>query len=121
VLTDHTFAVPLDHDDPSGEQIEVFAREVVTAGDAPPDLPWLLFLQGGPGFGGPRLSGRSSWLDRALSGYRVPRWSSAAPAGPRRSPGTPSRPGAAPAIRPGTCRFSGPTRSSPTPSSSGAG
>jgi len=71
VLTDHTFAVPLDHDDPSGEQIEVFAREVVTAGDAPPDLPWLLFLQGGPGFGGPRLSGRSSWLDRALSGYRV--------------------------------------------------
>ena len=71
MLTDHTFAVPLDHDDPSGEQIEVFAREVVTAGDAPPDLPWLLFLQGGPGFGSPRLSGRSSWLDRALSGYRV--------------------------------------------------
>ena len=71
MLTAHTFAVPLDHDDPSGEQIEVFAREVVAAGDAPADLPWLLFLQGGPGFGSPRLSGRSSWLDRALSGYRV--------------------------------------------------
>jgi pimeloyl-ACP methyl ester carboxylesterase len=71
VLTDHTFAVPLDHDNPGGEQIEVFAREVVAAGEAPADLPWLLFLPGGPGFGGPRLSGRSSWLDRALSGYRV--------------------------------------------------
>ena len=71
VLTDHTFAVPLDHDDPGGEHIEVFAREVVAAGEAPADLPWLLFLQGGPGFGGPRPSGRSSWLDRALSGYRV--------------------------------------------------
>jgi pimeloyl-ACP methyl ester carboxylesterase len=71
VLTDHTFTVPLDHDDPGGEQIEVFAREVVAAGEAPADLPWLVFLQGGPGFGGPRLSGRSSWLDRALSGYRV--------------------------------------------------
>ncbi len=71
VLTDHAFAVPLDRDNPRGEQIEVFAREVVAAGESPADLPWLLFLQGGPGFGGPRLSGRSSWLDRALSGYRV--------------------------------------------------
>jgi pimeloyl-ACP methyl ester carboxylesterase len=71
VLTDHTFAVPLDHDDPGGEQIEVFAREVAAAGEAPADPPWLLFLQGGPGFGSPRLSGRSSWLDRALSSYRV--------------------------------------------------
>ena len=71
MLTEHTFTVPLDHDNPGGEQIEVFAREVAAAGKAPADLPWLLFLQGGPGFGGPRLSGRSSWLDRALSGYRV--------------------------------------------------
>jgi pimeloyl-ACP methyl ester carboxylesterase len=71
VLTDHSFAVPLDHNDPGGEQIEVFAREVAAAGETPADLPWLLFLQGGPGFGSPRLSGRSSWLGRALSGYRV--------------------------------------------------
>ena len=71
MLTDHTFSVPLDHDNPGGEQIEVFAREVVAAGEAPADLPWLVFLQGGPGFGGPRPSGRSYWLDRALSGYRV--------------------------------------------------
>src|SRR6516165_4656508 len=71
VLTDHTFSVPLDHDRPGGERIEVFAREVVAADRAGSDLPWLLFLQGGPGFGGPRLSGRGSWLDRALDDFRV--------------------------------------------------
>jgi pimeloyl-ACP methyl ester carboxylesterase len=71
VLTDHVFAVPLDHGRPDGEQIEVFAREVAAADKADADLPWLLFLQGGPGFGAPRPEGRESWLDRALSDYRV--------------------------------------------------
>jgi pimeloyl-ACP methyl ester carboxylesterase len=71
VLTDHTFTVPLDHSQPGGEHIEVFAREVVAAGKAGSSLPWLLFLQGGPGFGALRPSGRESWLDRALDDYRV--------------------------------------------------
>ena len=71
VLTDRFFAVPLDHQRPDGEQIEVFAREVVAADKAEADLPWLLFLQGGPGFGAPRPEGRESWLDRALNDYRV--------------------------------------------------
>jgi pimeloyl-ACP methyl ester carboxylesterase len=71
VLTDHTFTVPLDHDDPGGEQIELYAREVVAADHADARLPWLLFLQGGPGFGGPRPIGRQAWLDRALDDYRV--------------------------------------------------
>jgi pimeloyl-ACP methyl ester carboxylesterase len=71
VLTDHTFTVPLDHARPGGEQIQVFAREVVAADKAADDLPWLLFLQGGPGFGSPRPVGREWWLDRALNDYRV--------------------------------------------------
>jgi len=71
VLTDHVFAVPLDHDRPDGEQIEVFAREIVAATKAEADLPWLLFLQGGPGFGAQRPAGREAWLDRALEDYRV--------------------------------------------------
>jgi pimeloyl-ACP methyl ester carboxylesterase len=72
VLTDHHFSVPLDHASPGGEQIEVFGREVVAAGKADDErLPWLLFLQGGPGFGAPRPVGRSAWLDRALEDYRV--------------------------------------------------
>src|SRR5947208_514298 len=41
VLTDHVFAVPLDHDRPDGEQIEVFAREVVAADRSPGGLPGL--------------------------------------------------------------------------------
>ncbi len=71
VLTDRFFGVPLDHQRPDGEQIEVFAREVVAADKADADLPWLLFLQGGPGFGAQRPEGRESWLDRALHDYRV--------------------------------------------------
>jgi len=71
VLTDRFFAVPLDHQRPDGEQIEVFAREVVAADKADADLPWLLFLQGGPGFAAQRPEGRESWLNRALEDYRV--------------------------------------------------
>ncbi|HEX4660261.1 MAG TPA: alpha/beta fold hydrolase [Streptosporangiaceae bacterium] len=71
VLTDLTFTVPLDHARPGGEQLELFAREVVAADKVAADLPWLLFLQGGPGFGAPRPAGRESWLDRALNDYRV--------------------------------------------------
>jgi pimeloyl-ACP methyl ester carboxylesterase len=71
VLTDHTFRVPLDYDRPDGEHIEVFAREVVAAGKADANLPWLLFLQGGPGLSSPRPVGRDSWLNRALDEYRV--------------------------------------------------
>ncbi|MFJ8330259.1 alpha/beta fold hydrolase [Streptomyces sp. NPDC094437] len=71
VLTDHTFTVPLDHADPAGETIDLYAREVVASAKADRDLPWLLYLQGGPGFGANRLVGRRGWLDRALDEYRV--------------------------------------------------
>ena len=73
VLTDHTFRVPLDYARPDGEQIEIFAREVVAADKAgqAATLPWLLFLQGGPGNRSPRPIGRDIWLDRALQEFRV--------------------------------------------------
>jgi len=72
VLTDRRFTVPLDHEDPTGETIELYAREVVASDKADrEDLPWLLYLQGGPGFGANRFVGRQAWLDRALDEYRV--------------------------------------------------
>ncbi|MFD3548225.1 alpha/beta fold hydrolase [Streptomyces sp. NPDC058655] len=71
VLTDHRFTVPLDHARPDGEHIELYAREVVAAGKDPAALPWLLYLEGGPGFGARRFVGRQAWLDRALTEYRV--------------------------------------------------
>ncbi|MEV0041643.1 alpha/beta fold hydrolase [Streptomyces sp. NPDC050804] len=71
VLTDHRFSVPLDHGDPSGERIELFAREVVASAKADADLPWLMYLEGGPGFGARRFTGRQAWLGRALQEFRV--------------------------------------------------
>ncbi|MEZ7002637.1 alpha/beta fold hydrolase [Streptomyces sp. AD55] len=71
VLTDRRFTVPLDHDDPAGETIELYAREAVASDKADRDLPWLVYLQGGPGFGANRFVGRPAWLGRALEEYRV--------------------------------------------------
>ncbi|MGI5460462.1 alpha/beta fold hydrolase [Streptomyces sp. CA-249302] len=71
VLTDRHFTVPLDHDDPAGESIELYAREVVAGEKAHQELPWLIYLQGGPGFGANRFVGRPAWLGRALKEYRV--------------------------------------------------
>jgi pimeloyl-ACP methyl ester carboxylesterase len=71
VLIDHEFSVPLDYEKPDGETISVFAREVVAPAKEKEDLPWLVFLQGGPGFGAPRPEDRSGWLKRALQDYRV--------------------------------------------------
>jgi pimeloyl-ACP methyl ester carboxylesterase len=71
VLTDHTFTVPVDHAKSRGATIELFAREIVAAEHAEKNLPWLLFLQGGPGMASPRPVGRESWLARALDEFRV--------------------------------------------------
>jgi pimeloyl-ACP methyl ester carboxylesterase len=72
LVREHCFRVPLDHQQPDGERIDVFAREL-----AEPDgreRPFLVFLQGGPGFEAPRPSHRPSgpgWVQRALTDYRV--------------------------------------------------
>ena len=71
VLKEHEFSAPLDHRKPTGEQITVFAREVVTPEMEEKDLPWLVFLQGGPGYGAPRPEERSGWLKQALKNYRI--------------------------------------------------
>jgi pimeloyl-ACP methyl ester carboxylesterase len=72
VLTEHEFSLPLDHDRPGGESITVFAREVADPGGT--DRPFLVFLQGGPGFEAPRPTRHPSspgWLERALQDFRV--------------------------------------------------
>jgi len=67
----HFFTVPLDHSMPNGETLSIFGREVVATARENDALPWLVFLQGGPGFGAPRPEGNSGWLKRALQEYRV--------------------------------------------------
>jgi pimeloyl-ACP methyl ester carboxylesterase len=72
IAIEHTFDVPLDHDDPSGERIGVFAREL--ADPEGRDRPFLVFFQGGPGFEATRPTrspNSPGWLDRALRDFRV--------------------------------------------------
>lgn len=70
VLREHVFEVPL-HDGPGSPSLHVFGREAVRPDRDAETLPWLVFLQGGPGFGSPRPTTRSGWLDVALRRYRV--------------------------------------------------
>ncbi len=70
-LRPHQFTVPLDYSNPNGDTLTVFAREVVATARENDALPWLVFLQGGPGFSAPRPDGKSGWLKRALQEYRV--------------------------------------------------
>ena len=70
-VTNHRFEVPLDHADPAGESISIFARELVATDRRNDELPYLVFFQGGPGGASPRPEERGGWIGRALDEYRV--------------------------------------------------
>ncbi len=72
--TGHSFRVPLDHGDAASERIEVFAREYSSLEHSDDDaarLPWLLFLQGGPGGRGVRTTQLSGWMKAAAKDFRI--------------------------------------------------
>lgn len=71
VLVDHTFQLPLDHDGAEAGEIEVFAREVRASDEGAEERPWLVYLQGGPGFESPRPMGKEGWIGKAVDRYRV--------------------------------------------------
>lgn len=72
-VEEHTLTVPLVWSDPSDPRtIDVFARVVSREGGEA--LPYLVFLQGGPGHEAPRpfhSSTAPAWLDEALAHHRV--------------------------------------------------
>jgi pimeloyl-ACP methyl ester carboxylesterase len=70
-LTDRWFDVPLDYAEPGRRTIRVFVREVVAAGKEGLDLPYIVFFQGGPGFGSPRPMMNGGWIKRMTQEYRV--------------------------------------------------
>jgi pimeloyl-ACP methyl ester carboxylesterase len=72
-ITDHWFSLPLDHARPGGPRIRVYAREYVARDQVrrAAELPWLLFLQGGPGGKGVRQSRLGGWLKEAAKTFRV--------------------------------------------------
>jgi pimeloyl-ACP methyl ester carboxylesterase len=69
-LIEREHSVPLDHEAPDGPRITVFTREVAAPDGA--DRPYLVFLQGGPGFEAARpTSPPTGWMKRAVEDYRV--------------------------------------------------
>lgn len=71
---EHYFTVPLDHTAPGSEPITVFAREYVSSAhsvEAAEKLPWLLFLQGGPGGRGNRFGSLGGWSKAAAKDFRI--------------------------------------------------
>ncbi len=69
--TDHRFELPLDYARPDGAKIEVYGREYTAAGPGADARPWLVYLQGGPGFESPRPLGKDGWIGFAADQYRV--------------------------------------------------
>ncbi|RYZ53923.1 MAG: alpha/beta fold hydrolase [Proteobacteria bacterium] len=61
--------VALNHDQPDGRMIEIFAREIWTAGNKTKDI--VVFLQGGPGFPAPRAGDGPPWITEVLKDFRV--------------------------------------------------
>ena len=70
VLKSHRFELPVDYGNP-GAKLTVFAREVIAPGKEDAELPYLIFFQGGPGFGSPRPAENGGWIKRALQEFRV--------------------------------------------------
>ncbi|WP_035771867.1 alpha/beta fold hydrolase [Arthrobacter sp. Br18] len=74
MTTEHFLTVPLDHWGGGGETIEIFAREYTSpdfSEDEAAKLPWLLFLQGGPGGRGVRTPRLSGWMKAAARNFRI--------------------------------------------------
>jgi len=70
ILVEREHTVPLVHGAPDGRTLTVFTREIAAPDGI--DRPYLLFLQGGPGFEAARpTSPPSGWMKRALAEYRV--------------------------------------------------
>lgn len=69
IIKDHYFTLPLDYNDTKSEKIEIFAREISKKNDN--NLPYLLYLQGGPGYESPRPSTKIDWIDYASNHYNI--------------------------------------------------
>ena len=70
-IKEYHFSVPIDYFDSKSKNIKIFAREISGDHLNSNRLPYLLFLQGGPGYESPRPLTKSGWLNRALKDYKV--------------------------------------------------
>ncbi|CAI6094664.1 unnamed protein product [Clonostachys chloroleuca] len=78
-VTELTFRVPLDYDDPEGETITLFGRSVTShsvpilqSDDGDQEaLPYMVYLEGGPGFGAPEPQNAPLTSTALERGYQV--------------------------------------------------
>ncbi|CAI6339311.1 unnamed protein product [Periconia digitata] len=77
-VTELTFSVPLNYDDPEGEKITLFGRSVanyevpiVPSDEEEESLPYLVMLAGGPGFGNPEPQNAPLTSMALEQGYQV--------------------------------------------------
>lgn len=72
IVSDHSVTVPLDYTGELPGTIDVFFRIVVHRNKQEDrTLPYLLYLQGGPGFEAPRPLESSGWIKAAVNYFRV--------------------------------------------------
>ena len=71
IITDYRFRLPLNYKNENGEQISIFAREILNEKHKNKPLPYLIFFQGGPGYESPRPLTNSGWIKRASEDYKV--------------------------------------------------
>jgi pimeloyl-ACP methyl ester carboxylesterase len=69
VVRGHRLSVPLDNDRPKGPLIQIFARELRKTREN--DLPFLIYLQGGPGFEVARPSSLNGWQTAAIESFNI--------------------------------------------------
>ncbi len=65
-IKEHSFTLPLDYRSTNDSSIDVFARELSTN----EELPWLIYFQGGPGFGALKPSA-NGWLKAAAHRFQI--------------------------------------------------
>ena len=68
-VQEHTFSLPVDYENPDQQKIAVFVRELRLNQNE--KKPYLVYLQGGPGFEAPRPVSNSGWIKKALSRYNI--------------------------------------------------
>ena len=71
IVHSHRFQVPLNHSVPDGDKIAVFARELLPANKPDSTDPYIVYLQGGPGFACRPPISKAGWIKQALKRYRV--------------------------------------------------
>ncbi|GMH37792.1 hypothetical protein BSKO_05665 [Bryopsis sp. KO-2023] len=71
VVTEHFFKVPLDHSGKTPGEISVFAREVCAPNKTQQQLPYLVYMQGGPGFSATLPIDAGGWLRSATNYFKV--------------------------------------------------